>query len=351
MDSEIVLLPMEDQFETLSPNASWDFKIENLFLPPDASGNYVVSVGKSQQYTQWSGTDESNYGNNLCSHPDDPYINITSESDANDASARPDLRFVSGSYSGERGSFRGLEPVYLSFAVRNSGNRPVAPDDLINAQILLSKDLIKDTSDFVLREFNLGGDGIGQGLLAGETINLTWFQQMPDNFEGDYYLIIAIDNLGTESTSYIDSTPMISLASQDSGTTSILDTSVGGVSKPAERPDASEGGRFVTFEKTQFVNGRDLQQIYIIDMEQPDPEPKLISRAYNSSLLFPAPANGGSFRPKISADGTAVVFHSNASNLVQGIPIIKKMFFFIACPQIPCSVQWFPRIMVPPPSS
>ena len=121
---------------------------------------------------------------------------------------------------------------------------------------------------------------------------------MPDNFEGYYYLIIAIDNLGTESTSYIDSTPMISLASQDSGTTSILDTSVGGVSKPAERPDASEDGRFVTFEKTQTVNGRDLA-IYIIDMGQPDPEPKLISRAYNSSYFFQHQPMVTVFDPKL----------------------------------------------------
>ena len=197
-----------------------------------------------------------------------------------------DLRYVTGSYSGEKGSFRGLEPVYLSFAIRNSGNRPVAAGDEISAKILLSKDLTEDDTDFVLREFNLGGSGIGEGLLAGETINLTWFQQMPDNYEGDYYMIITIDNLGSQSTSFLDSTPMVTLVSQGLGTTSVLNTSVEGNTKPAERPDASEDGRFVTYEKTLTVNGVDLQQIYIIDMEQPEPEPKLISRAYNSTSLY-----------------------------------------------------------------
>ena len=176
----------------------------------------------------------------------------------------------------------------------------------------------EDTSDFVLREFDLGGSGIGNGLLAGETINLTWFQQMPDNFEGDYYLIITIDNLGSSSTSSIDSTPMITLISEGEGTTSLLDTNVQGTSLPAERPDASDDGRFVTYEKTQVVNGIELQQIYIIDMEQPNPVPKLISRAYDSSVSFPSPANGNSFRPKISSDGGTVVFYSSANNLVPG---------------------------------
>ena len=97
---------------------------------------------------------ESNYGNNTVSHPDDPYINITSESDANDASARPDLRFVSGSYSGS-GDHSEVWNQSIYLLQLEIGNRPVAPDDLINAQILLSKDLIKDTSDFVLRNLIL----------------------------------------------------------------------------------------------------------------------------------------------------------------------------------------------------
>ena len=160
------------------------------------------------------------------------------------------FKYIEGSYSGERGSFRGLEPVYLSFAIRNSGNRPVAEGDQISAKVLLSKDLAEDDSDFILREFNLGGSktgGIGKGLLAGETINLTWFQQMPDNFEGDYYLIMSIDNVGDAEDNYesIDSTPIITLSSQGAGTTSVLDTSIAWYFQPAERPDASKDGRFV----------------------------------------------------------------------------------------------------------
>ena len=80
--------------------------------------------------------------------------------------------------------FEDLIPFFLSFAVRNRGDAPVAASDLIYARLILSKDLVSDEDDFVLREFNLGGGGIGQGLLSGETVNLTWFQQLPDNLEG-----------------------------------------------------------------------------------------------------------------------------------------------------------------------
>ena len=44
MDEETILLPQEDQFEMLFPNASWNFKIENLF-PPEASGNLQYCYG------------------------------------------------------------------------------------------------------------------------------------------------------------------------------------------------------------------------------------------------------------------------------------------------------------------
>ena len=232
------------------------------------------------------------------------------------------LKYIEGSYSGEQGTFRGLDPVYLSFAIRNSGNRPVASGDQLVPKSYYPKISMK--MHLILSYGNLirgsKTGGIGEGLLAGETINLTWFQQMPDNFEGDYYLIMSIDNVGDseDELKSIESTPIITLSSQGAGTTTVLDTTIDGTSQPAERPDASKDGRFVTYEKTLLVNGEELQQIYIIDMEQPNPEPKLISRAYSSTSFFPIPANGNSFRPQISADGSTVVFYSSATNLVPG---------------------------------
>ena len=88
MDEETILLPREDQFETLAPNASWDFKIENLFLPPTANGNFAVLVTVNQQNIPGGPVQiESNYENNTDLHPDAPYINISSTSDVSDVNA------------------------------------------------------------------------------------------------------------------------------------------------------------------------------------------------------------------------------------------------------------------------
>ena len=87
----------------------------------------------------------------------------------------------------------------------------------------------KDLSDFILREFNLGGNGLGQGMLLRETINLTWFQQLPDNFEGDYYILIELQNNHLDATvpsrikvESLDSTPILTLESQDKGLTDLV---------------------------------------------------------------------------------------------------------------------------------
>ena len=75
MDEETILLPQEDQFEMLFPNASWNFKIENLFLPPEASGNFAVLLRVNQQDIPGGPVQiESNYENNTDLHPDAPYI-------------------------------------------------------------------------------------------------------------------------------------------------------------------------------------------------------------------------------------------------------------------------------------
>ncbi len=294
---------------------------------------------------------------------------------------------MQGSYKGETGSFRGLEPIFLSFAIRNSGNSPVRDDNEITAKILLSEDVLVDPSDFILREFNLGGNGLGQGMLAGETINLTWFQQLPDNFEGDYYILIELQNNHLDATvpsrikvESLDSTPILTLESQDKGLTDLVETSltldadsnlvsligqargfeqqilaqqvlraqypelayaydqvirdlesqrdlivaqIAALSSPSERPDVSKSGRYIVFEKRMpageigAVGSNAFQQIFYLDMQQLNPTPKLVSRAYGTPDSNNA-ANGDSFRPRISDDGSTIVFHSRANNLVPG---------------------------------
>ena len=166
------------------------------------------------------------------------------------ATSFPQLEFVPNSYNGEKGTFRGLDPAFISFAIRNNGTRPVAAGDEISASVLLSKDLQVDDSDFILREFDLGGNGIGLGMLAGETINLTWFQQLPDNFEGDYYLIVEMNNRGTPRIANVDTTPIFSLSSQGKGTTDLVPTDTTTSTLASERPSSGKDGRYVVYEKS-----------------------------------------------------------------------------------------------------
>ena len=78
---------------------------------------------------------------------------------------------------GKERVLQGLDPIFISFAVRNRGSNPVSLADNIS-QSPLYQDLVEDTTDFYSSGFNLGGGEHRVLGLAGETINLTWFQQL-----------------------------------------------------------------------------------------------------------------------------------------------------------------------------
>jgi len=307
--------------EAVSPDASVNFEISNLFLPADATGDYIIRVTVNPQNIT-SGPvlqEESFLDNNDISNT----INISTAANQ-DPGTGALLTYVENSYVGERGNFRGLEPIFISFAVRNAGRSPVTTSDIISARVYLSKDQSTDESDFILREFNLGGGGIGEGLLAGETINLTWFQQLPDNFIGDFYLLIEISNQGQSRAFPMDSTPMITLNADNSGITSLVQTQVNNGSF-AERPSVSKSGRYVVYEKSvQTASGDQLQQIYLMDGQNPNGTPRLISKSFSNNN---SGGNDSSFRPRISQDGSTVVFHSAASDLVPGDTNSKEDVF------------------------
>lgn len=206
------------------------------------------------------------------------------------------------SFYGDTGTFRGLDPVRISFSIRHTGTSLLTGE--FTARVLLSEDdSFTDNEDFVLREFNVGESGLGANLRPNETINLDWIQQLPDNLEGDYYLGVTIANQNFP----LDNTPVITLVSENNGITSLV-TDTSGM---AERPHTSNDGRFVVYEQTD-LNG--YQQIYYHDLVVGG-SPTLIS----SSFLNPnTGANGDSLRPRISGDGSTIVFHSIASNLVPG---------------------------------
>ena len=185
IDSESILFPPNyKELAYLLPNEQWNFDISGLFLPSDAEGSYSVKVTVNPQDIDGGPIlhEEGNYTNNTAKS----LVFEISNAQSNNSNISAKLSYLDNSYQGERGDFRGLDPIFISFAMRNIGKSPVRESDEISARVVLSKDQIMDDNDFILREFNLGGGGIGEGLLASETVNLTWYQQLPDNFEGDY---------------------------------------------------------------------------------------------------------------------------------------------------------------------
>ena len=82
------------------------------------------------------------------------------------------------SFKGETGNFSGLDPIRISFSLRNIGPVSIQPSDVFTAQVTLSKDDVFSGDDFILREFDLGGNALGRNLMPNETILLNWVQQL-----------------------------------------------------------------------------------------------------------------------------------------------------------------------------
>ena len=321
IDSESILFPPNyKELAYLLPMEQWNFDISGLYLPSAAEGNYSVKVTVNPQDIEGGPIlhEEGNYTNNSARSE----VFEISNTINNNSIISAKLSYLDDSYRGEQGDFRGLDPIFISFAMRNIGKSPVGESDEISARVVLSKDQILDDNDFILRDFNLGGGGIGEGLLASETVNLTWYQQLPDNFEGDYYLLIEVSNAGETEIFSMDSSPIISLNSSNSGTTELLQTEVSGGTF-AERPSVSKDGRYIVFEKSIQMSGQLMQQIYLKDMLTPNAEARLISKAFDHS----GGANANSFRPRISLDGSTIVFYSSATDLVPGDTNNKEDIF------------------------
>ena len=103
----------------------------------------------------------------------------------------------------------------------------------------------------------------------------------------------------------------------------VIVAQIAALSSPSERPDVSKSGRYIVFEKRMpagevgSASSNAFQQIFYLDMQQLNPIPRLVSRAYGTPDSNNA-ANGDSFRPRISDDGSTIVFYSRANNLVPG---------------------------------
>ena len=81
--------------------------------------------------------------------------------------------------------------------------------------VALSQDNRFSNDDFILREIDVGGGGnaLGLGLRPNETITVDWVQMLPDNYEGDFYVIVSQNRAQTPLFS--SPTPEISLRSEN----------------------------------------------------------------------------------------------------------------------------------------
>ena len=302
LDSERVIIPFANQGVDpfILSGDSVAVQFPSLRIPPGASGDFTIQVIADP-------TDLNPLGSIIQETEEDADNHLLFNFTV--VEGTPNLQINPQSFSGETGTFRGLEPIRISFAVSNQSNFPVEPGDTFTAQVLLSEDDSTSNTDYILREFDLSGDALGANLLPNEHIILDWIQQLPDNLEGDYYLLVHI--LETDQSFPLTTTPVITLTSENKGSMHLIAPTF---PRNTERPHVSEDGNWFVYEETD-ANG--IQQIYVrnrlAETGAPVPQSILVTRSFENRFLG---ANGNSLRPKISADGSTVVFHSRASDLV-----------------------------------
>ena len=288
VDKQSIVLPNQNALNPF-PFASGDtidFTIDELSIPIDGNGTYDVTVNVD------AGSPDI-----LIEHTE----NNNQATVQFNVSPTANMQVVNGSFSSDTGTFQGMAPAHFRFAVRNAGTGPVQAGDAFQATVALSRDQSGiDGDDFILREFDLGGSGLGLGLRPNETVTLDWIQRLPDSFEGDFYIVA---NLGGQ-TFVSQPTPSITLRSNNAGDTTSVSESRNNWSS---RPSYDQTGQYVAFESS--VGG--VVNIFLLDTLSN--QETQVTRSFNNTA-----ANGSSFAPSVSADGKFLAFHSSASNLVPG---------------------------------
>jgi len=113
--------------------------------------------------------------------------------DSGTANLQPSTDFLIN--GGLEGSYQGLDAVRCTVSIVNVGTGPVATGNAFDYRVFLSNDLTVSNDDYLLRQVDLGATGLGNGLLPNESITLDWVQMLPDNFEGDYYVIADLNGV------------------------------------------------------------------------------------------------------------------------------------------------------------
>jgi hypothetical protein len=289
--TESIIFPDPANFPLNSPwpvgaNADLNFAIPNFLIPATATG--PIQVAFQVDPANPDIIPEENQNNNSFNHT----INIIT--------GDPDI--ATTVFFDAIGTYQGLDPIKLKLVARNSGTGSITNQNFA-LTVALSQDNRFSNDDFILREIDVGGgaNALGLGLLPNETITVDWVQMLPDNFEGDFYLLVTENR--SQNPLFSSQTPEISLRSENLVNLSSIFPDSG----QSGRPSADMSGNFVAFES--FDEGQ--MQIFVQNINTG--QTVRVSNGFDGNN-----PNGSSYAPKISSDGRYIVFHSLASNLVPG---------------------------------
>ncbi|MDG0964956.1 MAG: hypothetical protein P8O23_07815 [Opitutales bacterium] len=291
-DIETIIFPDPANFPANAPwpvvgGADLNFTIPNLLIPATSNGTVQVQIQVDPANPQI--IPESILNNNTFNHP----INIIT--------GDPDI--ATTVFFDAVGTYQGLDPIKLRLVARNSGTGPITNQNFA-LTVALSQDNRFSNDDYILREIDMGGgaNALGRGLLPNETISVDWIQMLPDNFEGDFYLIVTENR--AQNPLFSSSTPEISLRSENKVN---LSSVTANQPNRSSKPSTDRDGNYVAFES--FTAGQ--TQIFVQNIQTG--QTVRASNGYDGTN-----PDGSSYAPQISSDGRYVVFHSLATNLVPG---------------------------------
>ncbi|MDG1325233.1 MAG: hypothetical protein P8P49_05650, partial [Opitutales bacterium] len=291
-DIETIIFPDPANFPANAPwpvvgGADLNFTIPNLLIPATSNGTVQVQIQVDPANPQI--IPESILNNNTFNHP----INIIT--------GDPDI--ATTVFFDAVGTYQGLDPIKLRLVARNSGTGPITNQSFA-LTVALSQDNRFSNDDYILREIDMGGgaNALGRGLLPNETISVDWIQVLPDNFEGDFYLIVTENR--AQNPLFSSTTPEISLRSENKVN---LSSVTANQPNRSSRPSTDRDGNYVAFES--FTAGQ--TQIFVQNIQTG--QTVRASNGYDGTN-----PDGSSYAPQISSDGRYVVFHSLATNLVPG---------------------------------
>ena len=186
-----------------------NFTIPDFYIPPGTpDGPLQITVEVDDPDPVVLGVpifevipEQDDLTNNFITHT----INIVSGT----ANLQPSTDFLIN--GGLEGTYQGLDAVRCTVSIRSVGTGPVAPGNNFDYRVFLSNDTTVSNDDFLLRQVDLGSTGLGNGLLPNESITLDWVQMLPDNFEGDYYIIADLNGVLLNARA----TPSLTLRSED----------------------------------------------------------------------------------------------------------------------------------------